>query len=56
MSNKSKKNTYVPHCRFNLKYDYCGKSKLTMHALTKQHIKVSNEIETKVGSGSIENF
>jgi len=39
-----------------MKYKYCGKSELTWHALTKQHIKASNEIEAKVGSGSIENF
>ena len=54
VSNKSKKNTYVPHCRLYLKYEYSGKSELSRHALTKQHIKASNEIETKVGSGSFE--
>ena len=54
VSNKSKKKTYVPYCKFCLKYVYCGKSELTKHVLTKQHIKASNEIETKSGSGSIE--
>jgi len=34
--------------------EYSGKSELTRHALPKQHIKSSNENETKVGSGSIE--
>ena len=52
MSNKSKKKTYVPYCKFCLKYVYYEKSELTKHALTKQHIKASSEIEKK--SGSIE--
>ncbi|XP_065581765.1 uncharacterized protein LOC136041162 [Artemia franciscana] len=52
VSKKSKKMTSVPYCKFCLKYVYCGKSELTKHALTKQHIKANSEIETK--SGSIE--
>jgi len=39
-----------------MKYKYCGKSELTCYALTKQHIKASNEIEAKVGSGRIKKF